>query len=253
MCELLGLAFNQPVTVGISFRAFRHRGVANPHGWGLAWFHDGQAEIRKEAEPAYTSEEARAILNEPISSNIFIGHVRSASRGAVADENTHPFCHDLGGTPVVFAHNGTLYDLPEPDDFKPGGDTDSEQAFCLLLSWMQKDRITFSDFQQIEDWLRAFNRHGKMNLLFSNGSELFAYRDADGYNGLCLTYREAPFGRVTLEDEDWTIDLSQVKKPSERGFVIATRPLTSEDWTNLRPGSLLVIQAGRVVYGDPRL
>ena len=30
MCELLGLAFNEPVTVSISFRAFQHRGATNP-------------------------------------------------------------------------------------------------------------------------------------------------------------------------------------------------------------------------------
>jgi len=253
MCELLGLAFNEPVTVGISFRAFRHRGAANPHGWGLAWFHDGQPEIRKEPAPAHKSDNLNALLDKRISSNIFIGHVRYATWGARTVENTHPFRHDLHGRPVVFAHNGTLRDLPEPAHFRARGQTDSEQALCLLLSWMQEEKVAFSDFPQIEQWLRRLNRHGEMNLLFSNGSELFAYRDIKGYKGLCLTYREAPFGVIRLQDEDWTVDLSEVKKPSERGFIIATSPLTHEHWTDLRPGGLLVIRAGRAVYGDPRV
>jgi len=253
MCELLGLAFNEPVTVRISFRAFRHRGRHNPHGWGLAWFHEGRPEIQKEEyPPAHRSEKARNLLNCPIVSHIFIGHVRLASRGDRRPENTHPFCKDFHGTPVVFAHNGTLKNLPEPSHFHPDGETDSEQAFCLLLSWMQEEQIAFSDFPKIEDWLRQLNNKGTMNLLFSNGTELFAYRDAKEHNGLCFTYRKAPFPVVTLEDEEWCIDLSEVKKPSERGFVIATRPLTNEDWTALRPGSLLVIREGKAVYGDPR-
>lgn len=233
MCELLGLAFNEPVTVSISFRAFQHRGATNPDGWGLAWFKDGQPKIRKEPAAANKSSTARDVLKKPDSfvSNIFIGHVHHASHGTTTKQNTHPFRQDFHGTPVVFAHNGTLDDLPEPARFRPQGETDSEQAFCLLMSWMQEEGVAFSDFARIEEWLRELNQYGSMNVRFSNGSELFAYRDANGYKGLCLTYREPPFRPVTLQDEDWNVDLSQVKKPSERGFVIATSPLTDEDWT----------------------
>jgi glutamine amidotransferase len=78
MCELLGLAFNEPVTVSISFRAFRHRGATNPDGWGLAWFKDGRPEIRKEPKPANESGAALDVVDKPNSfvSNIFIAHVR---------------------------------------------------------------------------------------------------------------------------------------------------------------------------------
>jgi glutamine amidotransferase len=114
-----------------------------------------------------------------------------------------------------------------------------------------QEEVVFSEFGRIEEWLRHLNRHGSMNLLFSNGLELFAYRDAKGYKDLWVTYRESPFQVITLQDEDWTVDLSQVKKPSERGFVIATHPLTDERrWSDLQPGGLLVIRAGRAVYGD---
>jgi hypothetical protein len=168
-------------------------------------------------------------------------------------ENTHPFRHDLHDIPIVFAHNSTLRGLPQPTHFRPEGQTDSEQCLCLLLSWMQEEEVPVSDFRRIEGWLRELNNHGSMNLLFSNGTELLAYRDRDGYNGLCFTYREAPFQAITLQDEDWTVDLSEEKRPSERGFVIATRPLTSECLTDLKEGDLLVIRAGRAVYGDPRV
>lgn len=74
------------------------------------------------------------------------------------------------------------------------------------------------------------------------------------YSGLFLARREAPFQAIKLQDDDWTVDLSDEKKPSERGFVIATSPLTSEeDRPDLREGGLLVIRAGTVVHGDPRV
>jgi len=253
MCELLGLAFNEPVTARISFRGFRHRGATNPDGWGLAYFYEGHPKITKEPAPAINSDLAAALQEKSISSHIFIGHVRYASQGRRTLANTHPFRHDLHGMPVVFAHNGTLHGLPQPTHCKPAGETDSEQALCVLLSRMQEEGVSFSDFRCIESLLQELNGYGTMNVLFSNGARLFVYRDREGYNGLCFTHRQAPFHAITLQDEDWTVDLSEEKKPSERGFVIATRPLTDEDWTDLETGRLLVIEAGKVVYGDSRV
>lgn len=251
MCELLGLAFNEPVTAGISFRGFRQRGDGNPDGWGIAWFENGRPRIRKEAASAARSTKAAAIPESGYASKIFIGHVRKASQGHRRHENTHPFFGELDSVPVVFAHNGTLCELPEPALRKPSGETDSERAFCLLLSWMEAGRVPWSDFAEIEEYLRYLNGHGTMNLLFSNGQELFAYRDRNGYNGLCLTRRQESFPVVTLKDEDWEVDLAQTKRSSEAGFVIATRPLTDEEWTDLKPGALLVIRDGEAVYGYP--
>ncbi|MBI4506484.1 MAG: class II glutamine amidotransferase [Chloroflexi bacterium] len=253
MCELLGLAFSEPVTARVSFRGFRHRGSYNPDGWGLAWFTSDQANICKEAKPANESEEAAALAEErQLTSRIFIGHVRRASIGGVCYDNTHPFQQALRGASVVLAHNGTLQGLRPPRRFRPKGKTDSEQALCLMLDWMDEKDVSFSDFAEIETWLRDLNDRGKMNLLFSNGSELFAYRDSNGYNGLCFTYRKAPFSSIRLEDEDCGVELAEEKRPSEKGFVIATRPLTNERWCDLTKGRLLVIRDGEAVFGDPR-
>ncbi len=253
MCELLGLAFNRPVTASVSFRGFRHRGAYNRDGWGLAWFVDGRPEIQKEPRGADVSPVARSIQDRRVSSDIFIGHVRYATEGGRVAANTHPFQQDFRGGSVVLAHNGTLHGLPKPALFSLEGETDSEQALCVLLSWMQEKEVAFSDFTRIESCLRELNQHGTMNMLFSNGAELFAYRDREGYNGLCYTQREAPFQAISLRDEDWTVDLSEQKRPSERGFVIATRPLTNgEVWTDLPEGRLLVIRGGAEVYGAIR-
>ena len=82
------------------------------------------------------------------------------------------------------------------------------------------------------------------------GRRLYCYHDSGGYNGLVWTRRESPFCHVSLRDEDWEADLAEEKEPDQRGYVLASRPLTDgEDWTTCRPGRLLVIERGCAVFG----
>ncbi len=252
VCELLGLNFNQPVRCSLSFRGFIHRGGANPHGWGIARFEGRACQLFKEPIRAPASRLATFIRDyDSFTSNIFIGHVRFASRGSAALCNTHPFVRTFGGREVVLAHNGTLERVSPSAalKFHPVGETDSEYLLCALLTSLSTESISFADFSEIEAVLRGFNRFGAMNLLFSEGDHLYAYRDEHGYNGLCVTERVAPFERVSLRDEDWDVELTSEKLPQQKGFVIATRPLTDEDWSELVPGRLHVFKAGERVYG----
>ncbi len=256
MCQLLALAFNEPVTTSLSFRGFRHRANCNPHGWGLATFDGSTAAIVKEPCRADESDEVESIINNhDLTSKIFIGHVRYGNVGGVSERNTHPFVRKLRGKDIVLAHNGTLAkdDLkPHVDDrYKPEGTTDSELALCVLVTWLIDQNVSLTDFVAIHDRLRELNESGNMNILFSDGEQLFAYHDANGYNGLCFTRRESPFSCVTLRDEDWTANLPEEKSPRQRGYVIATKALTEgETWTNLKHGALMVFKRGEIVYSN---
>jgi glutamine amidotransferase len=256
MCELLGLAFNKPISPSLSFRGFRHRGERNPDGWGLAAITPTKARITKEPIRADQSTVSQSLRDDQkLAAPIFIGHVRFASRGEVNLKNTHPFTRRTNGSDFVFAHNGTLSmdQLNRRDDgnFPVEGSTDSELAMCVLLSWMTRDKVDHHDYARIERFLKDLNATGKLNLLFSDGKRLYGYHDVSGYNGLCWTHRQAPFSQVSLRDEDWEADLGEEKTPDQKGFVIATRELTDgEEWQDFRPGSLMVFETGDVAYGS---
>ena len=253
MCELLGLNFNLPVRPSFSFRGFSYRGEQNPHGWGIARYDKKACQIFKEPIKAQESKLAAFIRDyEPFLSRIFISHVRKASKGKHTLQNTHPFQRVFRSLDVVFAHNGTLEPVMDNAklSFLPVGETDSEHLFCALLTTLSESNIQFVDFQKIESVLREFNSFGTMNLLFSEGEHLFSYKDKDSHNGLWITERISPFGIVSLKDEDWEIDLAEEKHPDQRGYVIASHPLTkNEKWTDLIPGSLIVLKNGCKVYG----
>jgi glutamine amidotransferase len=267
MCELLGLAFNKPVSPGLSFRGFRHRGRRNRHGWGLAAISAGRTTIHKEPINATESGVAAELPDrDPLHAPLFIGHVREASEGRVSYDNTHPFSRPLAGGTFTFAHNGTL-DVRRlkgavGGGFTPAGQTDSELAMGAVLTWAAAEasrRVPadggppadpLADYAALEDFLRDLNRLGDLNLLFSDGRRLFCYHDAGGYNGLSWTRRAAPFTSVSLRDEDWVADLVGQKSPDQRGYVIASHPLTDgEHWTACHRGRLLVIEPGTAVFG----
>ena len=257
MCELLGMSFNRAVNPKISFKGFQQRGKNNPDGWGIAYYKNQQALIKKEPKNAVSSDFLNNENNlENINSKIIIGHVRKMSQGKPSYNNTHPFKRDLDGKEYLFAHNGTVncnnFDLSV---FKPIGGTDSEYIFCHLLESIQKKNIinwSENEFEWLRQKLNQINEFGKLNCLVSNGEYLFCYHDIEGYNGFCFVQRKSPFQIIKLEDLDWEIDLREEKTPDQTGYIIATKPLTNEKWIEFKEGELIVFKDGKMIYSSHR-
>lgn len=157
----------------------------------------------------------------------------------------------------VFTHNGTLdHSTSKSSEFQPLRSTDSERAFCYLLECIEKnidgDQLNIGDFNWLSGLLQEINRYGKFNCIFSDGKHLFCYHDQKGYRGLYFLERKPPYDRVRLRDEDWEINLAQEKNPKQQGYIIATQPLTDENWQNFEPGELIVFRDGEMVYSNRR-
>ena len=259
MCELLGMSFNQPVRPNISFKGFRSGGSRNPHGWGLAFYPDESAQVFKEPLRADVSILSEYIGSYPyIESKIILSHVRLSSSGLPAYKNTHPFHRELLGREYVFAHNGTLNDYTNHINsvrFRPIGDTDSELAFCWLLSQIENRNIvdhrwSQDDFAWLQEQLTWLNNFGKLNLIFSDGIYLFCYHNLNGPNRLVYTERLAPFASIILIDDDTEVNLAEEKDPEQKGFIVATRRLTNENWIEFCPGELKVFKDGIIEFSS---
>lgn len=259
MCELLGLVFNLEVDFNISFKEFRQRGKSNDDGWGVAFFPDGRSsQVLKEATKAPSSKLADFLQDPPyIRSKIILAHVRYASGTDVAHRNTHPFCRELNGKEYVFAHNGVLRSNYEQElvtgRYKPVGETDSEYLFCHILNLISEREVgewAEADYSWLRETLKELNDMGSINCLLSDGERLFCYHDENSSKGLSYLRRQSPFGQIRLEDEDFRIDLSEEKRPNERGFIVATQQLTNEAWVDFKPGELIVFKDGEMVFSD---
>ena len=251
MCQLLGMNANTPTDVMFSFTGFSTRAEEHKDGFGIAFFEGPGCRLFLDSKSAVESPIAELVRNYPIHSMNVIAHIRKATKGVVALENTHPFVRELWGRYWIFAHNGTLENLSPPagEFFRPVGTTDSERAFCHMLEQL-RSRFPHGEpplediFSTITELTRELSPHGRFNYLLSNGEFLIAHCT----DKLCYVLRHAPFAQAHLIDQDVTVDFSALTTPDDKVAVIATAPLTdNEKWTEMRPGELLVFRHGAPV------
>ena len=245
MCELLGLCFNKEYPVRLAFSSLKAGATENPDGWGTAWYDEYGSQIIKESRPALRSRLADEFQEHlGVRSRIFLSHIRRATRGKVGYINTHPFYRRLNQKTWLFAHNGTIDtgQLSFPSNkFTPIGETDSEFFFCSLLSWLSHDGIQLADND-------GFTLLGTLNLIFSDSKNLFVYHDSSGYLGLHYVQRQAPYKVVKLRGQYLTVNLAKVIDPDARGYIVASRPLSDEDWKRIQPGQLLIFSEGNSIF-----
>lgn len=238
MCELFGMSSGVPARVATPLRELgRHGGETadNPDGWGIARIAEGRFAIDKAPGPAARSAQF-AHLAETLRSKLVIAHVRKANPATDRTlANTHPFLRECCGRSWVFAHNGKVSSLLEPNGCcRPRlsaffGETDSERAFCFLLEEIATvftageagDRRWVQTVAKLGPLIAAY---GRFNFLLSDGNLLIAY----GHDRLhLLTRRVDGFGLV----------------------LVATEPLTRDAWEPFRPGEFRVFRAGEQVLG----
>ncbi len=251
MCELLGMNCNVPTDIVFSFTGFCERGGRTGEhrdGWGIGFFEGAGCRVFLDVAPAAHSPIAALVKSYPIKTLNAIAHIRKATHGAVALENTHPFKRELWGHYWLFAHNGALKQFRPrlTGRYQPVGATDSERAFCFILDhlarrWPRRMPALPVLCAALRRITAAIAPYGKFNYLLGNERLLCAYCATS----LHYLVRTAPFPVAHLADTDMSVDFSRVTTSKDRVAVIATQPLTdNERWTALRPGTLAVFTNG---------
>jgi glutamine amidotransferase len=236
MCQLLGMNGNTPTDIVFSFTGFCTRAEEHKDGFGIAFFEGKGARLFVDAQSARDSPVADMVRRYPIRSDNIIAHIRKATQGRVALENTHPFQRELWGRYWVFA------------SFRPVGSTDSELAFCWLMQELAKSHARVPPITELTATLRELvpriASHGTFNFMLSNGEALWAHCSTR----LCYLVRQHPFRQARLQDDDISVNFAELTTPSDRVAVVVTEPLTrDEEWTQFAPGELKVFADGEPV------
>lgn len=259
MCRLYGLVASEETGLECSLVEAQNallvqsdrdlRGVRNPDGWGIAAWDGTVPGVVKSTSPAFADRGFREIASSVFSHSV-IAHIRAATIGSVAFENTHPFQYG----PWAFAHNGTIASFEHVRthlDLGPYGPaqgvTDSETVFLWLLNRMRDHGISpirqadslppivellhdaVQDLVQIS--MRAGADHAPtLNFLLSDGRHLAASRWG---NSLYWLYRTGVTDCMVCGTSHCpTADASY------KAVVVASEPMTDEDWNEIPEGTV---------------
>jgi predicted glutamine amidotransferase len=179
MCRVFGCVAAEPVSIRHELLEAENpiirQSEDHDSGWGMAVYERPEGrepDLVRFAEAAHTDADFLYATN--MRGRIFNVHMRRATMGALAPENTHPF--QLGS--YTLGHNGTILRYPrllEPGMRRPSGDTDSEHLFNLLMH----DYDPGDPVESLRHTIRTAVERSPfsgLNLLFSDGERLLAYQ-----------------------------------------------------------------------------
>jgi predicted glutamine amidotransferase len=237
--------------------------VAYYHGMGLRQFHD--------VEAASTSPLAQFVGQQSMQTSNMMAHIRYATTGAINLANVHPFVREMWGIQWTFCHNGQvplmeqvpdywLGDSPGDRIYVPVGNTDSEAVFCALLNALRAKfcknmpslPVLYEEMQTLCQQIVDYDRTGTiLNFLMACGPHVLWVYSWPGkrpgskvWNGLYYTVK----GKSTnthLVDQDYSMDVHVGDAKDARVCIVATKPLsTDEEWVELKPGELILLDGG---------
>ena len=253
MCRLYGFFATEPTKVECTLVHAQNALIAqsrsdlsgydHSHGWGVATFNDDGPEIQRQAWAAYHGEHFARAAAKAYSRRV-IAHVRRATVGGAAIENTHPFTDGHW----VFAHNGTV---PNFDEIRPilldrmsathrqaiKGQTDSEHVFHYFLSLQDSGAINpQSDLrgaigQLVGDITALAERHasGKklgLNIMLTNGKQFAGSRIN---RSLYFVDRKGVYDCEICGFPH----IHHNPQQEYRATVIASEPVTHEQWVEI--------------------
>lgn len=276
MCRLYGYLSEKPTRVECGLVCAQNsmmtqsehdkRGLANPDGWGVAYFSDGVPHVKKRVLSAAQDEQYRVAADE-IYTRALVAHVRSATVGGICIENVHPF--HVGRW--AFAHNGTVpgFDViqgrfaEEAPDWllqKRLGTTDSELCFVWLLGRLERAfpgattsgapplvvaEVLREGVRQILSWCGEARpgEEPSLNFVLTDGQMLLAARYGRTLYSLerealhaCELCGACHCPVCRARDEH-----SHGDRVTCRAFVVASEPITTESWREIEDGVVLCV------------
>jgi glutamine amidotransferase len=257
MCRLLGIATSEPTAFRIVLRESPRSLAAlsreHPDGWGMAVF-EARAmspHWRLHKAPACATDDSRFHeLAMAERGEVLVSHIRQKTVGPTSVHNTHPFQRGRW----VFAHNGTVKDIPYLRRRSSAarlaeiqGDTDSEVLFAYFLTKLDEAGLSGSPADGETDRVvatasreaRAHPDIGAFNFLLSDGETIYAHRF-----GRTMHLLERGPGDTVRRSRTSPEDGSIVHTPwSQRrsAIFIASERMTDEPWEPIEDGMLLRI------------
>jgi predicted glutamine amidotransferase len=213
-----------------------------PDGYGIGTFEeDGSPDVDKRPLRALGDELfAREACEER--SRTFVAHLRFASTGRTAEENTHPF--EQHGR--LFAHNGVFWGLDALEE-RLGehralvqGDTDSERLFALITRETERRGGDLGEgICAAVEWMARSLPIYSLNFVLTTPTDLWALRYPEG-NDLYVLERADDCGSLEESSATGSMRVVSPELATCRSVVLGTERMDDDpEWRLLEVGELL--------------
>ncbi|KAI8063552.1 nucleophile aminohydrolase [Gongronella butleri] len=245
-----------------------HRRPLNGDGFGVGWYDSDTDKDEKCTPPCIFTSVTPAWNNtnlvrlaEKIKSPLVFAHVRASTSGAVTEANCHPWNYGK----IMWMHNGgiaqfdkmkrkLLAQLPEKLFLFVQGNTDSEWAFALFLSFLPNiDAARFHHQELKEAMIKTIAQlNAWAEELDITEPSLLNFAVTDGASVVCVRYISSKTDEAAslyfssgTRFECYRPGHYRMIKADRREdmVVIASEPLTFEkaDWLTIPTNNLMVI------------
>ena len=258
--DIFGLSLDGPGSPSINVNLVE--GVHSTHcnGWGLGWYPGDRQSAMVAKDPA--ARGTQVLMNaltdwSNFRSTVFFCKVQGASPGYSHTE-TQPFSRSFAGRDWLFMHNGDLEkaELEELHGRKrrllePLGNTDSELAFCNLLTQLQEGdarRISDVDPVLMHSWFKRFDQIGSADMFISDGHSIVAFQGSKSPKQLSYARFLPPESLEGFESDAARVRLTDPRDTYRTLLMLSSAPFLNGRWTPLQPGQMIVIRRGALVW-----
>ncbi len=261
MSYLLGVSFDVLSSPTIKIHKNKEAQLKSNSGWGIAWYpnDDYAASVVKDVTNSSAINFSRLLSNwDNFRSTSFIFKLVDQSK-TFTQHNTQPFHKSYGGQDWVFCHKGTLNKaefneaLPiQEGTLDPIGTTDSELAFCHILSNLHHEKIKkliHLDFTLLHNWFQKINEYGTCDFVLSDGQSLALYKDKFSEEQIYYTRILPPHDGRLYASETTSLLLDSADDANRVCFIFSTtKPTQLDGWQVLEPGQLMVVRRAAIVW-----
>jgi transglutaminase-like putative cysteine protease/predicted glutamine amidotransferase len=258
--DILVLSLDGQASPSINLNLPEHGKGSHSYGWGLGWYPDDHhsAIIAKDPTARNTRVFVDAITDcANFRSTIFFCKVRGASKGYTHTE-TQPFSRSFAGHDWLFMHNGDL-DKAELEKLhgnmtyllEPLGNTDSELAFCNLLTqfWeLKARRIADVKPEILHSWFKRFDTLGSSNMTLSDGNSIVCFHGSQSPKPMYYARIQPPDNQQTYQSEAAEVSLNDPRDTFRTVLMVSSSSFTQGDWIDMTPGQMIIIRRGAISW-----
>lgn len=237
-------------------------GGSHSHGWGFGWYPDNNLSAMIAKEPVARGEQ---VLVDAITdwssfrSTVFFCKVRGASKG-YSYAQTQPFSRSFAGRDWLFLHNGDL-DKNELETIhgqktrllEPLGNTDSELAFCNLLSLIQEGgyrKIADIAPTILHSWFQRFDALGSSDMSFTDGDSVVCFHGSKSPKHMYHARIQPPNNQDNYTSEAAQISLDDPRDTYRTALIVSSSPFATGEWVQMQPKQMLIIRRGIIIWNS---